>query len=41
MARRKKLSKKGSKRLFKATADNQNVNKLNMKAVPMRGGFRI
>lgn len=39
--KRKKLSKKGSKKLYTATADSNNVNPKNVKAVPMRGGFRI
>lgn len=38
MKKRKKISKKGSKRLFSATA--LKVKPLN-NAVPMRGGFRI
>ena len=39
MARRRKLSKRGSKRLFTATASR--THKKNLRAVPMRGGFRI
>jgi hypothetical protein len=39
MARRRKLSKRGSKRLFTATASR--THKRNLRAVPMRGGFRI
>ena len=41
MARRKKLSKKGSKKLYTATADNNGVNGLNAKALPRRGGIRL
>jgi hypothetical protein len=39
MAKRKKLSYKGSKRLFKATADRTNI--LNINPRPMRGGTRL
>lgn len=37
--KRKKISKKGSKRLFKATANK--TAKKNLQAIPMRGGFRL
>ncbi len=37
--KRKKLTKKGSKRLFTSTADR--IRKINTAPVPMRGGFRI
>lgn len=37
--RRKKLSKRGSRKLFTATADKTKA--INLRAVPMRGGFRI
>lgn len=37
--KRKKVSKKGSKRLFSSTADR--IRKINTAPVPMRGGFRI
>lgn len=37
--KRKKVSKKGSKRLFSTTADR--TRKINTAPVPMRGGFRI
>lgn len=39
--KRKKLTKKGSKKLYTATADNNKVHPKNAQAVPMRGGFRI
>ena len=39
MAKRRKLSRKGSKRLFRATAQKTHVK--NVRAVPMRGGFRL
>lgn len=39
MSKRKKLSRRGSKRLFRATA--MKVHRKNLRAVPMRGGFRI
>lgn len=39
MAKRQKLSRRGSKRLFTATASR--THKRNLRAVPMRGGFRI
>lgn len=39
MAKRKKLSRKGSKRLFAATGAR--TNKRNVVPPPMRGGFRI
>ena len=37
--KRKKISRKGSKKLFTATA--KKVNKKNYKARPMRGGTRL
>jgi hypothetical protein len=37
--KRVKLTRRGSKRLFTATA--QNVRPQNSRAVPMRGGFRL
>lgn len=37
--KRKKLSRRGSKRLFKATA--LKTHAVNMKIMPMRGGFRM
>lgn len=36
---RHKISRKTSKRIFRKTADK--VQSLNLRAVPMRGGFRI
>lgn len=39
MAKRRKMSRKGSKRYFSATAAKTHVK--NLRAVPMRGGFRI
>lgn len=39
MAKREKVSKKGSKQLFSATSSR--THKKNLQAVPMRGGFRI
>lgn len=36
---RRKVSFNGAKRLFTATADR--THKMNLRAVPMRGGFRI
>jgi hypothetical protein len=39
MAFRQKLSKSGSKRLFKKTASRSNSK--NFKAAPMRGGTRL
>ena len=36
--RRKRLSRRGSKRLFRKTSG---FKKKNMRATPMRGGFRI
>ena len=39
MAKRTKLSYKGSKRLFKATADRTHM--FNVNARPMRGGTRL
>lgn len=37
--KRRKMTKKGSKKLFTATAAK--TNKLNVRVRPMRGGFRI
>lgn len=39
MAKRKKLSSSGSKRLFKATADR--THRMNVNARPLRGGTRL
>ena len=39
MAKRKKLSMKGSKKLFKATADK--THRKNVNPRPMRGGTRL
>ena len=39
MKARRKISKKGSRKLFSSTASK--TNKQNMRSVPMRGGFRI
>ena len=39
MARRRKMTRRGSKRYFAATAAKTHVK--NLRAVPMRGGFRI
>ena len=39
MAKRSKLSKKGSKRLFNATYDK--THRFNLNRRPMRGGTRI
>jgi hypothetical protein len=39
MAKRSALTKSGSKRLFTASASR--TQSLNLRAVPMRGGFRI
>lgn len=39
MAKRKKLSSKGSKSLFKATADK--THRMNVNPRPMRGGTRL
>lgn len=39
MSKRKKLSRKGSKRLFKATADR--THKFNVNPRPLRGGTRL
>ena len=39
MAKRQKMGRRRSKRLFTNTA--LNVHPKNLKAVPMRGGFRI
>ena len=37
--KRRKISRKGSKKLFSATASK--THKKNLRAVPMRGGFRM
>lgn len=39
MAKRKKLSRNGSKKLFKATADKTHIYNVNHR--PMRGGTRL
>lgn len=39
MSKRKKLSRKGSKKLFKSTADKTHVFNVNKR--PMRGGTRL
>lgn len=39
MARRKKIRQKKAKKLFTKTASK--TKSLNLRAVPMRGGFRI
>jgi len=39
MKKRKKLSKKGSRKLFRATVNK--THKKNLQATPMRGGFRM
>lgn len=39
MSKRKRISKRGSKKLFAATASR--TKSRNLRAVPMRGGFRI
>ena len=39
MARRRKMSKSGSKRLFTATASK--TNRRNVAAAPQRGGIRL
>lgn len=39
MAKRRKLTRRGSKRYFAATAAK--THKKNLRAFPMRGGFRI
>ncbi len=39
MAKRKKLSKKVSKKMFRRNAVK--TDKKNLQAVPMRGGFRL
>lgn len=39
MARRKRMSRRKSRRLFSRTASR--TRKKNLRAVPMRGGFRI
>jgi len=37
--RRKRMSRRGSKKLFSRTAAK--IHKKNLRAIPMRGGFRI
>lgn len=37
--KRRKMSRRGSKRLFSATAVK--TNRKNLQATPMRGGFRL
>lgn len=39
MSRRRRMTRRGSKRYFSATAAK--THKKNLRAVPMRGGFRI
>nr|DAG00493.1 MAG TPA: hypothetical protein [Microviridae sp. ct05d3]DAX06366.1 MAG TPA: hypothetical protein [Microviridae sp.] len=39
MARRRRLTRRGSRRLFSKTASR--TRKRNLRARPMRGGFRI
>ncbi len=39
MAKRRKISKKVSKKVFSKTGAA--INSLNTRAIPMRGGFRI
>lgn len=39
MAKRHKLSRKGSKKMFSKHAST--THKKNLRAVPLRGGFRI
>lgn len=39
MAKRRKMTRRGSKKYFAATAAK--THKKNLRAVPMRGGFRI
>lgn len=41
MAKRKKLSFKGQKKLFAKTAGNENAKSINSRPAPMRGGFRL
>ena len=41
MKKRKKLSSKGSKKMFTKYASGTHVNNVKKEAVPMRGGFRI
>lgn len=37
--RRRRMTRRGSKKYFAATASK--THKINLRAVPMRGGFRI
>lgn len=39
MSRRRKMTKKGSRKYFSATAAK--THKKNLRAVPMRGGIRL
>lgn len=39
--RRKQLSKKKSKKLFKRTAGKNKVKNRNFRVSPMRGGYRL
>ena len=39
MSRRSKLSRRGSKKLFKKTVGK--TKKINLNTAPMRGGFRL
>lgn len=39
MAKRRKMTRRGSKKYFAATASK--THKKNLRAIPMRGGFRI
>lgn len=39
MSKRRKMTKRGSRRYFAATAAK--THRMNLRAVPMRGGFRI
>lgn len=39
MSKRRKMTRRGSKRYFAATAAK--THRKNLRAVPMRGGFRI
>lgn len=39
MSRRRRMTRRGSRRLFRATSSK--TNRKNLRAIPMRGGFRI
>lgn len=39
MAKRRKMSRRGSRRYFSATASK--THRKNLRAIPMRGGYRI